>query len=221
MRHTLRGVLAGLLAGSLASLPAMAAPNRAMGFVLQAQGAQLDGSPAVNGTNLFAGDVLGTNPRGTLRMQIAGNQFYLLGSSAATLTEETSTAIASLTTGTAGFVSTQRTAVQIRALDVIVRPKAAVETRAQVTVNGPAELLVQSFHGALELELDGRVYHMPSGTSYRVQVQSQDQVPQSMDAKNHPPMNQRKLIFLVFAGVGALAGGVYIYTELNESPDTP
>jgi hypothetical protein len=221
MRNTLRGILVSLLVGTLASIPAMAAPNRALGFVLQAEEAQLDGSTAVSGTNLYAGDVLGTLPRGTLRMQVARSQVYLLGSSAATLSTDSTAAVASLTAGTAGFISSQGNAVEIRALDVTVRPKTTRATHAQVTVNGPQELLVRSFQGALELELDGQVYEVPSGTAFRARIQSQNQAPQSMEASKHPARKQRNLIFLVFVGGAAAYGGMYIYHEQTESPDKP
>ena len=221
MRNLFRAAVTGLLAAALANLPAMAAPNRALGFVLQAQEAQLDGSTAVNGTNLYVGDVLGTFPRGTLRIQMARSEVYLLGSSAATLNTDSTAAVASLTAGTAGFISSQGNAVELRALDVTVRPKTAEATHAQVTVNGPEELLVRSFQGALELELDGHVYDVPSGTAFRARIQSQDQVPQSMDAGKRPARSRRKLVLLAFVGGAATYGGMYIYHELTESPDKP
>ncbi|HEV2489230.1 MAG TPA: hypothetical protein VGT03_05450 [Candidatus Acidoferrales bacterium] len=219
MRFALRSALALLLAACLISLPVMATPNRAIGFVLQAQGAQLDGSTAINGTNVYAGDVMGTDPRGTLRLQIASSQIYLFGSSAATLSTDESGATTSLTSGTAGFSAAPGAAVAIRALDVTVRPKTQDATHAQVTVNGPSELLVTSFRGELTLELDGQSYSMAPGRTYRVQVETKDQ--KAMDAGRHLPRNQRKLIFLVFGGAAAAYGGMVLYHELTESPDKP
>lgn len=219
MRSALRSALALLLAACLISLPVMATPNRAIGFVLQAQGAQLDGSNAINGTNVYAGDVLGTDPRGTLRLQIAASQIYLFGSSAAALTADESGATTSLTSGTAGFSAAPGAAVAIRALDVTVRPKTQDATRAQVTVNGPSELLVTSLRGELTLELDGQSYSMAPGRTYRVQVETKDQ--KAMDAGRHLARHQRNLIFLVFGGAAAAYGGMVLYHELTESPDKP
>lgn len=219
MRTALRSALALLLAACLISLPVMAAPNRALGFVLQAQSAQLDGSTAINGTNVYAGDVLGTDPRGTLRLQIAASQIYLFGSSAASMVEDESGATTSLTSGTAGFSSAPGATVAIRALDVTVRPKTQDATHAQVTMNGPQELLVTSFRGDLTVELDGKLYSMAPGRTYRVQVQSQDQ--KTMDASRHPARKQRNLVFLVFGGTAAAFGGMVLYHELTESPDKP
>ena len=219
MQSAFRSALALLLAACLASLPVIAAPNSVMGFVLQAQGAQLDGSNAFNGTNVYAGDVLGTDTRGTLRLQIASSQVYLLGSSAATLSEDESGAVTSLTSGTAGFSSSPGAAVAIRALDVTIRPKTAEATHAQVTVNGAQELLVNSLRGELELELDGKVYSMAPGHSYRVEIQTADQ--KTMDAGKHQAWKQRNLIFLVFGGAAAAYGGMVLYHELHESPEKP
>jgi hypothetical protein len=219
MRTAFRSAVALLLVAYLASLPVMAAPNRALGFVLQAQSAQLDGSTAINGTNVYAGDVLGTDPRGTLRLQIAASQIYLFGSSAATLTTDESGATTSLTSGTAGFSSALGAAVAIRALDVTVRPKTQDATHAQVTVNGPSELLVTSFRGELTVELDGKVYSMTPGRTYRVEIQSADQ--KTMDAGRHTARKQRNLVFLVFGGTAAVFGAMILYHELTESPDKP
>lgn len=203
----------------LVCLPVMAAPNRALGYVLEAQSAQLDGNSALNGTNVYAGDVVGTDARGTLRLQIAAGQIYLLGSSTASLNGDENGAAALLTSGTAGFSSAQVPGVAIRALDVTVRPKAAEVTHAQVTVSGPQELIVTSIRGPVELELDGKTYTVGPGRTYRVQVQDSDQ--KTMDANRHRARTQRTLVFLVFGGAVAAYGGMVLYHELHESPDKP
>ncbi|HKW87962.1 MAG TPA: hypothetical protein VJN21_04315 [Candidatus Acidoferrales bacterium] len=219
MRDQLRCALALLLAVCLAALPVMAAPNRAMGYVLQAQAAQLDGNSAINGTNVYAGDVVETEIGGSLRLQIAASQIYLFGSTAATLNEDQSGVATMLTSGTAGFSAAPGGAVSICALDVTVRPKAAEVTHAQVTVAGPQELLVTSFRGALELDLGGKSYSVAPGRTYKVDVQSADR--SQMDAGRHVARKQGGLIIVVFAGVPALGAGLFIYHELHESPEKP
>ena len=219
MRNTLRCALALLLAACLAGLPAIAAPNRALGYVLQAQSAQLDGNDALTGTNVYLNDILETYPRGGLRLQIAANQFYLFGSSAATLREDPSGISALLTSGSAEISTSPRSNLAIRALDVSIRPKTAEATRAQVTVAGPRELFVTSFRGALELDIDGNAYTIPSGTRYTVEVQSSAQ--KTMDARNHQAWNQRRLILTVFIGAGAAFAVLVINSELHESEIKP
>lgn len=219
MRTELRCALAVLLAAYLATLPVMAAPNRAMGYVLQAQAAQLDGNNALSGTNIYAGDVLETDARGLLRLQIAASQIYLFGSSAVTLSQDESGVATLLTSGTAGFTSAQGATVAIRALDVTVRPKTTEATHAEVTVAGPQELFVTSYRGALELDLDGKTYSMAPGRTYKVDVQSSDT--DQMDAGKHRARNQRNLVLVVFGAPAAVGVGLFINHELHESPDKP
>ncbi|HEV2297314.1 MAG TPA: hypothetical protein VGR72_02220 [Candidatus Acidoferrales bacterium] len=219
MRTALRCALALLLAACLVPLPVIAAPNRAMGYVLQAQAAQLDGNNALSGTNVYAGDVLETNIRGLLRLQIAASQVYLFGSSAATLSEEESGVATLLTSGTAGFSSAQGATVTIRALDLTVRPKTAEATHAEVTIAGPQELFVRSYRGALELDLDGKSYSVAPGRTYKVDIQPSD--PTQMDAGKHPARTKRNLVLLAFVLPPTV--GVILFTEheLHESPDKP
>ena len=219
MRTHFRCAVALVVAACLASLPAMAATNRALGYVVLAQGAQLDGNNALNGTNVYSGDALETEPGGTLRVQIAANQVYLFGASTAKLSGDDSASTTLLISGTAGFSSVPGSSVAIRALDVTIRPKTAEATHAQVTVNGPEELLVTSYRGALELELDGKTYSMAPGSSYKVDVGTSDT--KQMNAGNHVARNQRGLVLLVFGGTAAAYTGLVIYHELHESPEKP
>lgn len=216
MRSALRTALALLLIFPLVEMPARAAASQPLGFVLLAQASQLDRSIAANGTNVYAGDTLVTSQAGSLRMGFGANQVYLLSSSVAALAGDSSGVIASLTQGTAGFVSSRAPSVALRALGVLVRPKTADPTHGRVSVAGPASLLVTSYHGALELMLDGQTYTIPGGSSYRVEIQGTSQ-----DAGAHPPVRRRKII-LVLVGAAAMAyGGGAIYHELTESPDKP
>lgn len=219
MRDQFRCALAFLLAACLIALPVMAAPNRAMGYVLQAQAAQLDGNSAINGTNVYAGDVVETDIRGSLRLQIAASQIYLFGSTAATLNEDQSGVATMLTSGTAGFSAAPGATVAIRALDVTVRSKTSEPTHAQVTVAGPQELLVTSYRGALELELDGKSYSVAPGRTYKVDIQSSN--PSQMDAGRRTARKLSSLIIVVFAGVPAVGASLFIYHELHESPEKP
>ena len=198
----------------------MAAPNRAMGYVLQAQAAQLDGNNALSGTNVYAGDVLETDARGLLRLQIAASQIYLFGSSAVTLSQDESGVATLLTSGTAGFTSAEGATVTIRALDVTVRPKTTEATHAQVTVAGPQELFVTSYRGALELDLDGETYSMAPGRTYKVDIQSSANLGQ-MDAGKHLARSKRNLVLVAFGVPPAVGIGLFINHELHESPDKP
>lgn len=220
MRFACRSLLACVLSASLISLPTLGAgvPNRALGFVLAAQDAQLDGNAAANGANIYDGDTVATGSGGQVRLQFAGNQVYFSPSSLAKLTTNGSVVTAVLTSGTAGFMSARGGAVAIRALDVLVRPQTEQPTTAQVTVMAQDELKVASIAGPLSLELDGGTYTLTPGRTYGVKIVADNTKFQEgyVGARK-----RRGLIILVFATTAAVAGVVYLYKELTESPDAP
>lgn len=219
MRAFCRSALTLLLAALLANLPALAAPNRSVGFVLAAQSAQLDGLAAASGTNLFPGDSLVTDSGGSLRLQFAANQIYLLPSSAVTLASNGTGVMATLASGTVGFSSSGADPIAIRAMDVIVQPQTTAATHARVTVLSENELEVASFAGPLHLELDGQTYLLAAGKTYGVEIT--DNAPKQPDQKIKSARNKRKLIVFLFGATAAAAGIVYLVRELCESPDTP
>lgn len=218
MRILFRSVLACLVVVALVTLPVAAAPNPALGYVLAAQNAQLDGLAAASGANLYNGDVLATGSRGNVHLQFAANQIYLSRSSGAAITNGASGVTALLTSGTAAFISTRGGGVAVRALDVLVRPRTPAPTSAQVTIMAPNELRVASMTGPLTLTLDGQDYTLAPGKTYGVKV-----VPENTKFQDHvySARKSRGLIIFIFAATAAVGGIIYLDRELQESPDTP
>ncbi|MFZ0213340.1 MAG: hypothetical protein WBE20_16490 [Candidatus Acidiferrales bacterium] len=219
MRSLWRSALASLLTALLVNLPAWAAPNRSVGFVLAAQSAQLDGLTAASGTNVFPGDFVATDSSGLLRLQFAADQIYLLPSSAATLASNGAGVTATLASGTAGFSSAGGSPIAIRALDVMVQPQTPSATHARVTILGENELKIASIAGPLELELDGKTYVLAAGKTYGVEIA--DDTSKPVDNRVHHGRTKRRLIIFLFGATAAIAGTVYLVKELNESNDVP
>ena len=219
MRPFCRGALALLLAALLANLPALAAPNRSVGFVLAAQSAQLDGVTAASGTNVFPGDSFVTDSNGSVRLQFASDQIYLLPSSAATLASNGSSVMATLASGTVGLSSAGANPIAIRALDVTVRPQTPAATHARVTILSEKELKVASFAGPLELEFDGKTYLLAAGKTYGVEIA--DNSSNTVDTRVHSGLSKPKLIILLFGATAVIPAIVYLVKELNESNDVP
>jgi hypothetical protein len=98
-------------------------------------------------------------------------------------------------------------------------------------IAGPHELIVTSFHGALDVDVDGEIRTVNDGQSYRVVVDDDPsaQDPQgtgtgSMKGKNAGDIRVRRrrpvVYYLIIFGGAALLGYFY-YHHLNESPSTP
>lgn len=218
MRFLCRAVLVCILSASLIDLPAWAAPNRTVGFILAAQNAQLDGVNAANGANVYNGDVVATGADGKVRFQFAANQVYLSPSSVASFNTDGAKVTTLLRSGTAGFTSAPGGLVAIRALDVLVRPQTAQTTTAQVTVIAPDELRVASIAGPLSVELNGESYTLTPGRTYGVKIVTETA---RFQDNQQTPIRNKKLIITVFVLTAAAAGIVYLYKEMTESPDSP
>lgn len=218
MRSMCRTVVVLALVVSLVNLPAAMAANRAMGFVLAAQSSQIDGYAATNGSNVFAGDALVTNPDGMIALRFGADQIYVPASSAVTLADDKDSVTAVLSAGTLQFAAPQGTGIAVRADDVLVRPKTLAATHAQITILKPDELRIATVAGPLELELDGETYSLASGRTYGVRIVEDDE---KQNDVNHPARRRRRLLLFLFLTTAAIAGIIELVDELHESPYEP
>ncbi len=215
MRDCGRTCLVAILIGALLNLPALGASAKPLGLVIQAEHAQLADTAAASGSTVYAGDSLGTDIGGSLRMRIGVAQFYLLSASAVTLAEASTGVSATLVHGTAGFSSPSGAGIELRTDLATVRAKAAQPTHARVTVVSPNELLISSYRGPLAVETDSETYTIAEGNTYRLVADSQDA---NVKGARH---SRKKLLFVAaMVGAGAWVGAWGIH-EAVESPTKP
>jgi hypothetical protein len=224
MRKIARCMLVALLVGGLCNLPSLASSEKPLGVIAQAERAHLDSANAATGATVYAGDTFDTETGGTLRLRVGASQFYLLASSAATLTQNSSGALLTLTRGTAGFSSAASGQLQLDTPAGIVRGAEGKPAYGQVTIKSPNELAVSAFRGDLVLDNDGEFHSIPEGKSYRVVIEP-DPEPSQNDNKDFQPAQnhhrKRRIIFAIIL-TGAVAFASYqIYRELSESPSKP
>jgi hypothetical protein len=218
-----RSCLVALLTVGLLDLPAMAANEKPLGMVVQAQEARLDSQTAVTGTNVFPGDAFETNLGGVLRLKLGSSQLYLLSSSAATLAQDSNLVHATVTHGTVGFSSSAPDLLELEIPEGILRSADGQPAHGQVTIVGPQEVIISAYQGALILDNDGELHTIPAGKSYRVtmdlvapdQPQQESGYPKETDV--HRAKRRRHLVLaLIIVGGVALASGA-IWAELSES----
>jgi hypothetical protein len=234
MRSISHGILAAALLGSLCIAPAWGAASKPLGSVIQTVGGSIDSVNASVGASVFSGDAIGTQSEaGRLRLRLGVAQLFLLADSTATLEDIPGGVAANLTYGTAGFSTSGSEPVEIRTLNGIIRSKGPDVSYGQVMIAGPHELIVTSFHGALDIDVDGEVRTVNDGQSYRVVVDDDpaDQQTTTDDSGGSKRMKQnagdirvrrrRPVVFyLIIFGAAALLGYFY-YHHLNESPSAP
>jgi hypothetical protein len=207
------------------SLPLLAANEKPLGMIVQAEQAQLGAARAAVGATVYPGDTLGTDAGGTMRLKVGSAQLYLLSASAATLAENTRFAHVVVNRGTVGFSSLATEPIELETPLGMVRP-ASGAAYGQVTLTGPHEMIVSAFRGDLLVEYNDEVQTIPEGKTYRVtldldppaQPNAAAQGPYGSGVK--PAVNPH---FVAKVTATAVVGLVtyFIWEELCESPSKP
>ena len=200
-----RTCLIGLLLASLIAAPAAASTARPLGVVVQAERASIGPAGAIAGATIFAGDTLVTESAGSLRVRLGAVQIYLLTSSAAKLGDDSQGIGATLLRGTVGFTSSGKEVVGLRASLALIRPQKTQPTYGQVTLLSPTELVVTSYRGPLQIEINtGEIFTVPEATSYRVILANTSQKPEGTGSAGAISATTK----MILIGVGVAAGVV-------------
>ncbi len=214
MRTLLRICLISVLTVSLIDTPVFGGPSRALGLVTQADHAHLGSSDAETGATVFDGDRLSTDPAGTMQVRLTSAQLYLLQDSGTKMHRMQSGASVVLERGTLVLASVAGPAVELRASEARIRPKAAQQTLAQVTLVGPNELLVTSNRGDLEVTIGEENHIVPENTSYRVEIE-----PSVPNPQGGPPIRAARSRFTLIALILIAVATSIIIWRVLVSPD--
>ncbi|MFY9802848.1 MAG: hypothetical protein WA211_06375 [Candidatus Acidiferrales bacterium] len=234
MRAIARCCLAVLLMLGLLDIPGFAANEKPLGLVLQAQEASVDNARLAVGTTVYPGDTVETDTGGTLRLRLGTNQLYLLASSAATLSQNSTIVHAVVARGTVGFSSTGTDKIELEIPEGILRAADGVPSYGQVTITSPLEVVISAYRGTLVLDNEGELHTIPAGKSYRVTMDLEpaavaptaESAPQDTQSGNgqviQPRKRRRKKLAFYLIFTGGLAGATYaLWDELTESPSKP
>ena len=217
MRLFLREVLATVLAASLVSLPCPAANTRTIGFVSRCQNATLDGSKLIEGTNIYAGELLKTDPKGAIDLQFGALRLLLKASSLLELGSDATGVSANLTQGEVSFLIRPETGqATVHSLGVLIRPLTADAAYSTLRVIAADTFTLNVLRGALRLQFDDKNYDLKPGSAYVVKIQEP-----SMDAGQHPAKSRKALV--IFLAGTAMAGASVLFLEhqIHESPLKP
>jgi hypothetical protein len=225
VRYILKSFLVAILSVGLIGIPSFAANEKPLGLVTQAQEAHLGSATVAIGTTVYPGDTLATDEGGTVRLKVGGSQFYLLASSAATLSAGSNSVNASVARGTVGFSSNGSDQLSLEIPEGTLR--AANGQPGYVTILGPREVIISAYRGTLVLDNDGDLHEIPAGKSYRVTMDldpaAEPQGPAGAGGNNTKVVapRRRHLLFDLIV-LGAAAGaGVALWYHLSESPYNP
>jgi hypothetical protein len=230
VRSISKSFLIAILSASLLNLPALAANEKPLGLVTQAQEANIGTAVIAVGTTVYPGDTVETDQGGTLRMKVGGSQVYLLASSTATLSQKSDMVHALVARGTVGFSSNGTDQVGLEIPEGIVSAANGQPAYGQVTLTGPREVVISAYRGTLVLDNDGELHTIPAGKSYRVSMDLEPasttkpaQEAAGVGGKDQDIVapKKRHLAFdlIVLGTMGAVAAVVYY--EVTQSPSVP
>ncbi|MGA3299442.1 MAG: hypothetical protein ABSD87_05085 [Candidatus Acidiferrales bacterium] len=235
MRSLCKSLFIAILVASLLNIPAFAAPalaanDKPLGLVTQAQEAVIGTALVAVGTTVYPGDTVETEEGGTLRMKVGGSQVYLLASSAATLSQKSDMVHALVSRGTVGFSSNGTDQVGLEIPEGIVSAANGQPAYGQVTITGPLEVVISAYRGTLVLNNDGELHMIPAGKSYRVTMDLEPAAtkPVAQEAAGvggkdndiRSPRHRHLVFDLIVLGVAGV-GSYFIFREVSESPSTP
>lgn len=195
----------------------MAASEKPLGMVIQAQGAQLENAEAAIGATVYPGDALATAPSGTLRLKVGNGQLYLLSASSMRLAQIDDVVQATITSGTVGFSTTPGDRLQIDTPVGVLSPLPGKSAYGQVTFANPKQMIISAYTGDMELNFDGTMHTINAGTTYTVTIEPGPPPQSASGAGTVSVFNRHLTIKLGAAGLGGLSA-YFIFKELSESP---
>lgn len=219
MRSAARSWLVLALVCGLLDIPAMAASEKPLGFVIQAESAHLDKVNAVLGATVYAGDAFDTEDGGTLRLKLSAGQIYLLSRSAATLAQNTNIAHVDVIRGTVGFATPAAGGIELETPLGVVRAAKSTPALGQLTIKGPQELIISSYQGTLLIEREGEEHAIEAGKSYDVTLAPEAE-PASADGDVIRARRDRLIMAAIIISAMGVTGYV-LWRVLCESPSKP
>jgi hypothetical protein len=196
-----------VVSAGLLNLPALAAGLPPLGMVVAAQDARLANAKAVSGADLYPGDVLETDPGGSLRLKIETAQVYLLGSSSAILVreQEQGKVRAQLKAGTLGFSTANPEGFEIQTPLGLVHGAAGQRAFGQVTLLAPNHALISVYEGTFLLDGNCSSHAVNAGENYDVTASPSEPCTSQVVHATTSPISGSTLLKAGIAA-GAVAG---------------
>jgi hypothetical protein len=221
LHHSLALVMAAFLAWN--SVPA---PPAALGVVVGADRAHLNSGAVSEGATVYDGDHFSTEAGGMLRVRCDATTLDLAEESDVIVRSRANGAQsmeAELSRGTLVFRAGQAAALEIAALQALIRSAGDAGTTGQVSIIGPKELRIYARRGSMQFSYQGETQTIAEGESYRVILDPPEDGPKQKEAVK--PGRKRKAFLLL--GISGGAGGAAAMILENqrhkhvESPDRP
>jgi hypothetical protein len=210
VRNVMNTVLIALVSAALVAAPVLAAPSPAstpsapLGIVVQADNSHVGTDRTYSGETIYDGDRLETPQGSTMRLQFGAEQMIMRQGSSAQLHAIPNGFSANLAGGSVVVSSAAGQTFELYADGATVRPATADPVSGQITVISPKELVLTSTHGVLKVTMGDEVKTVETGSSYRMELESDDSGASPQQSPS--PTARNRIIWIIIPAVAAVTG---------------
>ena len=223
MRKLFTAVLIATLSVMLFHAPVMAAPasspSAPLGVVLATENAHVGAGVTTSGATIYDGDHLQTLENSTLRVKLGSGQIVLRQNSSADVHSFPNGFSATLNNGTAVVSSVEGQTFQLLADGATIRPANAQATSGQINMISASEMILTATRGTLEVTMGDEVKTLEAGSSYRMEVESEDPPAAPQPQQSPSPTARSRFLWYAIPAV-AVVTSIVIWRALV-SPTTP
>jgi hypothetical protein len=223
VRTLFTAVLVAILSVALVEAPAMAAPASSpsvpLGVVVAADNANVGAGVSTTGVTIYDGDRLETPANSSLRVRLGSGQMVLRQNTVALVHAFPKGFSANLNAGTVVVASPEGQTFQLIADGATVRPANSQATSGQISMISPTELILTGTRGTLEVTMGDEVKTVEAGSSYRLEVESEDSGSDPSSPQSPHPTARNRFIWIAIPVIAA-ATGIIIWRALV-SPTAP
>jgi len=215
-------VLIAILSLMLIEAPVMAAPASSpsvpLGVVVAAENANVGAGVTASGATIYDGDRLQTPANSTLRVRFGSEQLVLRQNTTADVHAFPNGFSANLDNGTVVVSSAEGRTFQLIADGATIRPANSEAASGQISMISPTELILTGTRGALQVTMGDEVKTLEAGSSYRMEVETEDPGPYPNPQAPHPTARSH-FLWIAIPAIAAVTG-IVIWRALV-SPTTP
>jgi len=178
---------------------------------VQSDSAQAGTDVTYGGATIYDGDRLETPQGGTMRVQLGSQQIVLRQSSSAQLHAIPNGFSADLGGGSVVVSSAAGQTFQLFADGATITPANAEPASGQVTMVSAKELVLTGNRGVLKVTMGDEVKTVEAGSSYRMEVDSEDSGSDPQASPHHTARN--RFLWIIIPAV-AVVTGIVIWRAL-------
>lgn len=225
MRTPVTAAFIATLSIMLIVAPVMAAPASSpsvpLGVVVAAENSNVGAGVTSSGATVYDGDRLKTEAGSTLRVRLGSGQMLLRQNTAAEVHAFPNGFSANLDEGTVVVSSPDGQTFQLIADGATIRPANAQATSGQISVISPTEVIFTGTRGTLEVTMGDEVKTVEAGSSYRMEVETDDAEPGPAGQQSPHPTARRRFLWIYIPLIAAVTGVVIWRALVSPAAPTP